>query len=54
MEGIVEIQSDWAILELDSCRLIAKGGYTLGFWVQKNTSQADITFKLNIGLKFKD
>lgn len=31
MEGIVEFGSDWAILELGSCRLIAKGGFTLGF-----------------------
>jgi hypothetical protein len=31
VEGIVEFKSDWAILELDSRRLIAKGGFTLGF-----------------------
>lgn len=31
MEGIVEFESDWAILELDSSRLIVKGGFTLGF-----------------------
>ena len=31
MEGIVEFESDWAILELHSSRLIVKGGFTLGF-----------------------
>ena len=31
MEGIVEFERDWAILELDSCRLIAKGVFALGF-----------------------
>ena len=52
MEGIVEFGSDWAILELGSCRLIAKGGFALGFRSKTSLKQSLFSnSKLDLGSK---